>query len=359
MERVFGRRSSVFVRVLLSSALLGVCTFAQAEQSDRVAITLDTSEVEQSLVVLKKEANHQIVTAEDWSSLFATAPYKWLKDREKSIGRPFTDASFQAFLASPEALAQMPEWIQAIEDVKRADLSMIGTNDLAWLPRGASIRARVFPEIKPLPNSFVWAEPGSSPAIFLSLQKQSTAQFENTVAHECHHIGLASLQSQQDALEEGLSVEQKSAFEWLGGFGEGEAMLAAAGSVDRHPHWEDDAVARARWDSDMDSFNTDLQSVQQFIADILDGKLKTQDNMQKRAAPFWGYQGAWYTVGYEMAVLVERRFGRKTLMDCLLDPRLLIVKYNEVAQEANQQGAHLATWSPSLIARLGLTSSGN
>ena len=345
----------MLIRVLLLGSLLGVCTVAHAERSDRVAITLDTSEVEQSLAILKKEAHHQTITAADWSSLFAATPYKWLKDREKSMGREFTDASFQAFLTSPEALARMPDWTKALEDVKRADLSVLGTNDLAWLPRGASIRARVFPEIKPLPNSFVWAEPGSSPAIFLSLQKQSTAQFENTVAHECHHIGLASLQRQQDVLEKGLSVEQKAAFEWLGGFGEGEAMLAAAGSAERHPHWEDDAVARARWDSDMDSFNTDLQSVQQFIVDILDGKLKTQDDMQKRAAPFWGYQGAWYTVGYEMAVLVERRFGRETLMNCLVDPRLLIVKYDEIAREANDQGAHLATWSPNLIARLGLT----
>lgn len=99
----------MFVSLLLLGALLGVCTVAQAEQSDRVGITLDTSEVEQSLVILKKEANHQTVTAEDWSSLFAATPYKWLKDREKSIGRPFTDANFQAFLASPEALAKMPD----------------------------------------------------------------------------------------------------------------------------------------------------------------------------------------------------------------------------------------------------------
>ncbi len=349
----------MFIRVLLLGLLLGVCTVVQGEQSNRVDILLDTSEVEQSLVILKKEAHHQTITAEDWRSLFAATPYKWLKDREKSIGRPFTDASFQAFLASPEALARMPDWIDELEDVKRSDLSMIGTNDLAWLPQGASIRARVFPEIKPLPNSFVWAEPDNSPAIFLSLQKQSTAQFENTVAHECHHIGLASLESQQDALQKGLSIEQKAAFEWLGGFGEGEAMLAAAGSVNRHPHWEDNAVARARWDSDMDNFNTDLQSVQQFVTDIIDGKLKTQDDMQKRAAPFWGYQGAWYTVGYEMAVLVELRFGRETLMDCLLDPRLLIVKYDEIARDANHQGAHLATWSPNLIARLGTTPTNN
>ena len=347
-------RLSLSMRMLMLALLLVVPGISPAQQSERVAIALDTSEAEQSLMILQKEAAHQAVTAADWNKLFSTTPYKWLKDREKSIGRPFTDDSFQSFLDSDQAIAQEPDWRRALQSLKGADLSGIGTTDLAWLPSGATVRARVFPEIKPLPNSFVWAEPGDSPAIFLSLAKQTTEQFENTVAHECHHIGLGSLQSQQDALEKGLSPEQRAAFDWLGGFGEGEAMLAAAGSVDRHPHWEDDAIARARWDSDMQSFNTDLQSVQQFITDILDGKLKTQDDMQRRAAPFWGYQGAWYTVGYEMAALVERRYGRRVLMDCLLDPRLLVAKYNGVAVQANKHGAHLATWSPDLIARLGL-----
>ena len=150
-----------------------------------------------------------------------------------------------------------------------------------------------------------------------------------------------------------LPENVQTAVNWLGAFGEGEAMLAAAGSIDRHPHWEDDAVARARWDGDMMHFNVDVASVQQFLMDILNGKLKKGDAaIRERAAPFFGAQGAWYTVGYEMAVLVERQYGRKAFEECLIDPRKLLTMYNQIAKEANGKGATLATWSPELLTQL-------
>lgn len=43
---------------------------------------------------------------------------------------------------------------------------------------------------------------------------------------------------------------------------------------------------------------------------------------------FFGVQGAWYTVGYRMAVIVERREGRPALVECMSDP--------------NETGAHSA-----------------
>lgn len=218
---------------------------------------------------------------------------------------------------------------------------------------GASIHARVFPLIKPRHNSFVWTKPDDGPAIFLYLERQTRAKFENTVAHECHHIGLQSLEKEQDAVQAKMSPATKTAVHWMSAFGEGEAMLAAVGSTERHPHWEDDAVARARWDGDLMHFNTDLGALQQFFLDILDGKLQGDDAIQERAAPFWGdVQGAWYTVGYEMAVLVEKRYGRQAFTQCLIDPRRLLVLYNQIAFEANQQGASLATWSPALLEKL-------
>ena len=119
-----------------------------------------------------------------------------------------------------------------------------------------------------------------------------------------------------------------------------------------HPHWEDDAVKRARWDSDMMHFNADLAAVQQMELDILDGKLKTDEEIRKRADPFWGYQGAWYTVGYEMAALVEKQYGRKVFDECLMDPRKLLERYNEIAKKANAEGAELAVWSDELLKRL-------
>lgn len=293
------------------------------------------------------------MTQDDWKRLFATRPYRALKAREASMNRTFTDDDFKAFLASPDALAQLDVWKRTVAGMKTANMTAIGRHVLEWLPEGASLHARVFPEIKPKPNSFVWQEKPSEPrAIFLAVQKQLPESFENTVAHELHHIGLGSLEARQEAILARLPPQAKLAAGWLSGFGEGEAMLAAAGSADRHPHWEDDAAARARWDSDMMHFNADLKSVEGLMLDIVNGKLTTDEEIQKRAEPFWGYQGAWYTVGYEMAALVEKRFGRKGFEECLLDPRLLLVRYNEVAKEANAQGASLATWSPELLEKL-------
>jgi hypothetical protein len=328
---------------------------AAAAVSPRIRLTLDSSEADQAILIVGREASGRPVPGEDWNRLFATAPYRALKAREASIGAPVTDNEFKAFLSSREAVAQLPSWKRTVAGMKQADMAVIGRRVLEWLPSGASLHASVFPEIKKRTNSFVWrARPTDPPAIFLAVQEQSRDSFENTVAHELHHIGLDSLEARQDALQAGFPPQVKLAVKWMSAFGEGEAMLAAAGSDERHPHWEDDALARARWDSDSMHFNTDLKSVQDLLLDILDGKLTTDAEIQKRAAPFWGYQGAWYTVGYEMAVLVDKRFGRKSFDECLLDPRLLLQRYNQVATEANAKGASLATWSPELMRKLQL-----
>ena len=324
-------------------------------RTSSIRLDLDSSEADQAILILEKERSGRAVTQRDWNRLFATAPYRELKAREASFGPGFTDAKFKAFLSSPDAIGQLGTWKRTVAGMKAADMAAIGRKDLQWLPAGATIRARVFPEIKPQKNSFVWKRGASdAPAIFLAVQEQSRDSFENTVAHELHHIGLDSLEKRQDAIQAGLPANVKLAMKWMTAFGEGEAMLAAAGSDERHPHWEDDAVARARWDSDLMHFNSDLKSVQALLLDMLDGKLTTDAEIQKRAAPFWGYQGAWYTVGYEMAVLVDKRFGRKSFDECLLDPRLLLSRYNQVATEANAQGASLETWSPELMEKLRL-----
>ncbi len=328
------------LRDAFSSTALFICLAwcsrsAVADPSASVQLALDTSEAEEALHVIHKQSGHEPVTAEDWHQLFPTIHYQWLKTREAAMDRAFTDAEFQAFLLSPEALAKEHEWDQVLAEMKQANMQALGTGVLAWLPAGATIHARVFPEIKPKTNSFVWTKKGEGPAIFLYLEQQSKTQFENTVSHKCHHIGLDSLEKQQKEIVAKLPENIKRATHWLDAFGEGEAMLAAAGSADRHPHWEDNAAARAQWDSDMMHLNSDLLAVQQLLSDILDGKLTDDAAIAKRAAPFWGAQGAWYTVGYEMAALVELQYGRETFKQRLLDPRKLLTMYNIVALKAN------------------------
>jgi hypothetical protein len=317
-----------------------------------IQLALDASEAQACLAILDEENAGRPVAEADWRRLFSSQPYQWLVAREATFGHRMDEAAFRAFLADPKTRAKARAWRETLDHMTAADMPALGRGVLAWLPPGARIAARVFPEIKPTSNSFVWTKPDAGPAIFLNVENQSRDQFENTVSHELHHIGLNSLDDRQTALQAGLSDRVKLAMKWMTAFGEGEAMLAAAGSTERHPHWEDDALIRARWDSDMAHFNADVGAVTALLNDILDGRLTTDDEIRRRAAPFWGVQGAWYTVGYEMAVLVDKRFGRAVLNDCLLDPRELLTRYNAVAREANAQGASLALWPDALIAQL-------
>jgi hypothetical protein len=58
---------------------------------------------------------------------------------------------------------------------------------------------------------------------------------------------------------------------------------------------------------------------------------------------FFGNQGPWYTVGWRMAVTIERRFGRSRLIDCIADDRLFLRTYNAAAD-----GTPLPRWSTDL-----------
>jgi hypothetical protein len=197
--------------------------------------------------------------------------------------------------------------------------------------------------IKPRTNSFVW-EVLTDPAIFLYLDPSLTpAQLENTVAHELHHIGFASIAGSTDSVLSALPDSVRPAAEWLGAFGEGVAMLAAAGGPEVHPHAASAAADQARWDTDLANFTADLRKVERFFLDVIGGRL-AGDATRSVAAEFYGVQGPWYTVGWKMAVTVERRFGRAALIECLRDPRRLLARYNAAA------GDSLARWSPALLA---------
>lgn len=53
--------------------------------------------------------------------------------------------------------------------------------------------------------------------------------------------------------------------------------------------------------------------------------------------------------------MVEKRWGRKRLIDCMLDQRRMLRDYNLAAAELNKTGGDtLATWSPELLKVFGL-----
>jgi hypothetical protein len=223
--------------LLLGLLLLVPGLVARAAPSDRVQLTLDTSEADQVLAILALRQAGKSVDDARWQSLFVTAPYRRLKERERKIAEQFrhdtssvlSDEDFKKFVLSDDLLARAPQLRETLERWKHADLRRSAERVLDYLPAQAFLHAKIYPIIKPGTNSFVW-ELAKDPTIFLYLDPEVTrAKFENTVAHELHHIGLGSLGPVYSQKIADLPERARAAAEWMGCFGEGLAMLAAAG----------------------------------------------------------------------------------------------------------------------------------
>jgi hypothetical protein len=342
---------------LIASAAFAIGIFASgtraqgfAAPDDRIQVKVDASEADAVLSILAKKTGPPLA-AKDWDRLFATEPYRRLKQREASLKRDFTDEDFKAFVRSPALAAKAGDLRPALEAWRGADIATSARRVLAFLPGSARIKAKIYIVIKPKINSFVF-ELSKDPAIFLYLDPQVTAaKFENTVAHELHHVGLASIEAQTAPILAGLPPHVRSAVEWMGSFGEGAAMLAAAGSTEIHPHAVSLPAERERWDGDMKNFDRDLKEVETFFLDVISGRLHGEEAIREKAFSFFGVQGPWYTVGYKMVVLVEKAHGRASLIECLIDPRLLLKRYNAAAILWNARNPDkLPLWSEKLLA---------
>jgi Putative zinc dependent peptidase (DUF5700) len=351
--------------IIRLAVLIPLCLFStlvvngqetqSATPAGRIQLTFNTDEADSVLGILDKRAAGANTTDDDWQRLFAAEPYIRLKKREATLHRDFTDDDFKKFVLLPELATKASSLRHTLEAWRRTDLEASAQRVLTYLPEQAHIKAKIFPVIKPKPNSFVFATT-TDPTIFLYLNsEESAANFENTVAHELHHIGLASVDPQVEEKLKNLPPNVKPAIDWMSAFGEGFAMLAAAGGPDVDPQAASTPTEQARWAHDMSNFNRDLSSLQQFFLDVIGQKIKGKDKIDEKAFTFFGTQGPWYTVGYKMAVIVEKRYGRKRLIECMLDSRELLATYNRAATEINGGKAEkLALWSPELMQKIAL-----
>jgi len=339
------KRLIILLLIICSSAGLGVA------QTPALNVRIVSDEADAVLAILAKRKANQPITDADWQRVFQSEGYIRLKQRETSMQRSFEDADFKTFALS-DALAHRAT---ALEDTlakwKRADATRAARLALDYLPVNARITAKIYPVIKPRENSFVF-DTQKDPAIFLYLDPQKTReQFENTLAHELHHIGYGSSCPPKEVEEEisKLPPNVQQTLTWIGGFGEGFAMLAAAGGPDVHPHAVSSAEDRARWDKDVANFNDDLKKVEKFLLDVLEKKL-TDEQIQQTGFSFFGIQGPWYTVGWKMAVVIEKTFGRQKLIEVMCDHRKLFSTYNEAAEKYNRSSHEpLVLWSNSII----------
>jgi hypothetical protein len=310
-------------------------------------LTVVTDEAEAALAILELRGAGSPVPDTAWQRLYGSEGYRRLAARETAMGREFGDSRFRAFMTSDTLLPRAPALRRTLREWRTARLDEAGRKALAYLPGGTPIRAKVYLLIKPGTNSFVF-EPATDPAIMLYLDPTRTrAQLENTVAHELHHIGYAAACATTPDAYPDPAVS--TARQWLGAFGEGVAMLAAAGGPDVHPHATSPAEDRARWDRDVANAPADLRRVEAFLLDVLDRRVTDPDSIGRVGMSFFGVQGPWYTLGWVMASTVERTSGRAALVNVLCDPADLLGVYNAGARQGEEA---LPLWSDSVLARL-------
>ena len=342
------------MRTRLALTLVLAATAAPAAETDRVQLTLDASEAERVLAIVEKRAAGKEVPAADWQALFASEPYVRLKKRELSMRREFDDNDFRRFVFSDDLGKRAAALRRTLDAWKQADLRAAAARVLPYLPKDARIRAKVYPVVKPKTNSFVF-EAATDPAIFLYLDPdQSAAEFANTIAHESHHVGYTAASAAYAERIKALPENARAAAQWMGAFGEGLAVLAAAGTPDVHPMQDFEEEDRIRWDQEAKAFEQLLRQVDIFFLDLVDGGFAKPEVADHVAFTFFGNRGPWYSVGYRMGALVEKRYGRAVLVQCMADPRMLLARYNEAANEVNAAGKEtMPVWSAALLTAVG------
>ncbi|HSS48835.1 MAG TPA: DUF5700 domain-containing putative Zn-dependent protease [Thermoanaerobaculia bacterium] len=319
-----------------------------------VQVRIVTDEADVALAIVGELRETGTVKPASWDRLWQSQGFVRLKKRQESFGVKDVEQGFREFLTSDAALASLDDLRRSVADWKHLDVTAAARRAASYLPAGLPLKATLYPVIKKSENSFVF-ELATDPAMFFHVDpKKAPAQLENTLAHELHHVGLAGC-PKPPGLDK-LPAAQQKVFDYLGGFGEGLAVLAASGGPDVHPHATDGADPWLVWERDVANFNADLRRLEAFFREVLAGRLAGQD-ADKRLFTFIDTddvpQGAFYTVGWKMAAMIERARGRDALVRTVCDPRSLLTAYNEVAAaHPRGDGEALAAWSGDFLAAL-------
>jgi hypothetical protein len=334
--------------ILLAFALLTSDLSAQVPSG--VQVTVVTDEAEAVLAAANKAARGTAPDSADWARIFNSEGYRRLKEREEGMGRSFTDSAFRVFVLSPALRERLTRLAPALQSWRSLDATSAAGRALAYLPAGTILRARIYPVIKPLTNSFVW-DLQKNPAIFFYLDPdEGASRAANTLAHELHHVGVASACRDRTPPSSGGAAMARR---WISGFAEGLAVLAAAGGPDAHPHASRAASERVIWDRDVARWKEDFVEVERFLLDAAHGRAGDEAAVTRRGMRFINTdsipQGPFYTVGWAMSARIERELGRAVLVGAICDGPSLLATYNAAAERAQGRGDVLPRWSDELL----------
>lgn len=310
-------------------------------------------EIKAVLNILYKSKQDKKIEELDWEQMFSSDGFKLLRQREEEMGNQLKQETFRDFLLNEIEPEGYDKFQNAYQNLKEINFDKIISKTKRYLPNDVVINTDIIPVIKPTSNSFVH-NIDNKLVLFLYLKPNiSKQELINKLIHELHHIGLDDVYQKSDYTH--LSKPAQRMIEWTNAFGEGFAMLAAAGGPDAHPNRFDEQL-KARWNENISNLNRDFKEIEKFLLNILNKNFSNQEELYNKGFQLMtknGGQGPWYTVGHKLAVVIEKMTDKKVLTDCMKDFTQLYLTYNKLVVQYNKKyNENLPQFSEEIIGGL-------
>ncbi len=318
-----------------------------------MSLNLITDEVEILIEILKRKVNNKPINKEQWDELFNSIGFKMLARRETEMNEGIDKSEFKDFVMNKIASYRYISYKKSLEKLKSMNSGEIIKSTKNYLPDNTKLDTDIIPVIKPQKNSFIH-KINDELVLFLYLEPDILKEkMENKLIHELHHIGFDYVYQNSDYSY--LSKQAQKVIEWTNAFGEGFAMLAAAKGLENHPNKFDEDL-KSKWDKNMENYNKDFHKIQNFLLNILEGHFADDQKLYNRGFQLMtnnGGQGSWYTVGYQIAIIIEREAGHDVLIDCMKDLTKIYFQYNNLVEIYNKKrNEDLPKWNDKILTSL-------
>jgi hypothetical protein len=171
-----------------------------------VSVHIVTDEADAVLAILAKKKVNQLITEADWQRLF---PAKVIFASRN--GRRQCNVLLKTQSSNPLSFPMIWQRAQFLAETlakwKGADVSRAAGLALAYLPQAARIQAKIYPEIKPKTNSFVF-DVKTDPAISILTRKLAKKSSRTRSRMNFITSGLAALVQRRKYLKRSPSYRK-------------------------------------------------------------------------------------------------------------------------------------------------------
>ena len=207
--------------------------------------------------------------------------------------------------------------------------------------------SRCFQSSSPGPTTLSLIPRATRPSFWLSIRKPRSRSLKTLFRMKCTiSVWLAPTNSMKGKSRVCRQVRKRLHF-WTGAFGEGLAVLAAPGSPEVAPNQY--GPPETKLGPRYEQFQPGSRSLERIFPRSDRRTLQGNAANQKAYTFFGDIQGLDTRLATRWRPC-SSSFGRASLMECMLDRRLLLQRYNHAAEELNASGKdRLALWSPQVL----------